>query len=86
MDIKRELAIFAPLAFDDAAEPPASFVLLKWGRTDTGFIEVSSKNSVNAFGDTPEDALQRLFDTLDDLMTGIRNLFYEQSKEEENDR
>lgn len=32
--MERNLAIFMPVAFDDAAEPPASFVLLRWGRTD----------------------------------------------------
>ena len=49
-----------------------------------GFVEVSPKNNVGAFGDTPEDALQRLFDTLDNLMSDIRNLFYEKSRGEEN--
>ena len=52
-------------------------------KDDTGFIEVAPKAGVYAIGNTPEEALQSLFDTLDGLMTDIRNLFYEKNKGEE---
>lgn len=48
-----------------------------------GWIEVAPEDNIYDTGDTPEEALQNLFDTLDGLMTDIRNLFYEKNKGEE---